>query len=414
MSLTLVLINRLLSILMHTILVFVIPIYIYKTTGSAKLVGITFSLEWGVRLFSLALLPSLIPKINYLKSIKFSNLYQSLVIGLLFLIYQMSDLYILLIIMGMFSSIFFDLNFYCLENFIQSNIKNLNLSSIQTKIQSVEQSSILVAPLIAGYLVANHTIDLIFFITILTFFIGYLLLSLVNIQKSEAISNANKSTDNLRSKINEIPINVKKGVSVILENSEAIELIILTNAINLIFGVVIAILPVLIIGDYGRTVSFLGSLHFIFGIVSILSIFIFNKLINNNLYNSTKFTGFLSYLVLLGIFLSMAHILTVKYLYVSLVFIASIIVIDSVFSVGLRIRRQLIFDENSFKHALPCMMFANAIAFPLSGIIVASLAEKYSSNITILATSIIALFFMMISIYCLKRLTKKRGENYGV
>lgn len=41
-------IGRFLYLLQHNILIFIIPVYVYKITGEKSYLGIIFAMEWGV------------------------------------------------------------------------------------------------------------------------------------------------------------------------------------------------------------------------------------------------------------------------------------------------------------------------------------------------------------------------------
>ena len=62
-------IHRLLYLTLHFLLLFAIPVYIYKITGEATYLGAVFAAEWGIRLLSLALVPNLLKLTGSLKSI---------------------------------------------------------------------------------------------------------------------------------------------------------------------------------------------------------------------------------------------------------------------------------------------------------------------------------------------------------
>lgn len=177
-------IGRFLYLLQHNILIFIIPVYVYKITGEKSYLGIIFAMEWGGRLISLSILPSLLKSNNYIKSIYNSNFIQGLIIFSLFYLYYSSNMIFFLISIGVLSSILFDANFLYVENHIQNNLKDKVLES-QSLFQSIEQLSLLIGPMLAGLLIEKCNIINVFLSIALGYMVAGLLIYLTKKEPSQ-------------------------------------------------------------------------------------------------------------------------------------------------------------------------------------------------------------------------------------
>ena len=94
----------------------------------------------------------------------------------------------------------------------------------------------------------------------------------------------------------------------------------------------------------------------------------------------------------------------------TLFFIAMIILSDSIFSVGLRTKRQLIFKDDEFKAVLPSMMLLNAISFPLGGGLVSVFSNVYNELLTMSIISLIDIIIVILLYFFLFFFRSKFNE----
>jgi hypothetical protein len=389
-------IGRFLYLLQHNILIFIIPVYVYKITGEKSYLGIIFAMEWGVRLISLSILPSLLKSNNYIKSIYNSNFIQGLIIFSLFYLYYSSNMIFFLISIGVLSSILFDANFLYVENHIQNNLKDKVLES-QSLFQSIEQLSLLIGPMLAGLLIEKCNIINVFLSIALGYMVAGLLIYLTKKEPSQP---------NMKKNINSI----KRGFYIILKTQGAITLIIQTNAINIIFSACISILPAIVL-DYKYDSIFLGWVNLFISLVSISSIFLYNKIVSEKEYHSSQFINKLFYIIYVGIIASFFQYFS-ENMYLTITFISITVIADSIYSVALRTKRQLMFNTSEFKNVLPAMMLLNAISFPIGGILISIFTRFYSAKESVAIVAIIS--FIFISIYILLRLYNDKRKKLQI
>lgn len=388
--------HRLLYLFLHYIILFIIPIYIYKITGISSYLGIVFTIEWGVRLLSLSIVPTFFTFKNNIRIMQRTNIIQGLSTLLLLLCYITTNNIIFLIIIGVISSIFFDINYLSIENYIQNNIGTNQLLKIQSNIQAIEQTSMILSPFLAGMLIdhinSTHLISALgVCLTLIPIFLLFQQENQINV-----LTPPNK----INYSIHEVNQTITKGIKIIASVPEALNLIILTNSINLIYGATLALLPAIILGHYNQSATFLGNFNFVISIISVISILVFNRLITLSQYKSNSIMYILllitSISVLCGIL--QYNLNELKY---TLILLGIIILADSIFSIGLRTKRQLIFNNEQFKVVLPCMMLLNAIAFPLGGIFVSLFTIQFNEPTTLLLISICTIL-LSVSLYIIK------------
>ncbi|GAB1670948.1 MFS transporter [Mannheimia haemolytica] len=274
--------------------------YIYKETGEAAYLGIVFALEWGVRLISLVILPYFFENKNRIKPIYRYNLYQGVTFSILYLSFYLSDSILFLIGIGIIASIFFDVNFLYIEYIIQNISGKRNLLRLQSRVQSIEQVSLLLGPVISGLLIDLISVNQ-FFITIFVFYFLYIAL-----YKNIKINSENNMNEYRERR------NIINGINILYKKDGALELVILTNSLNIIFGACISIIPVIFLDQYDKT-SYLGLFNFIIGLLSIFSIILFNKFMNVETYNSDRFIGRLSITFYICFFFGYISIYNTKY-----------------------------------------------------------------------------------------------------
>lgn len=388
--------HRLLYLFLHYIILFIIPIYIYKITGISSYLGIVFAIEWGVRLLSLSIVPTFFTFKSNIRIMQRTNIIQGFSTLLLLLCYIITNSIIFLIIIGVISNIFFDINYLSIENYIQNNINANQLLKIQSNIQAIEQTAMILSPVLAGILVdhLNNT-NLISILGICLILIPIFLLT-----QQENQTSISTSSNKINYSIHKIKKTITNGIRIIASAPEALNLIILTNSINLIYGATLALLPAIILGHYSQSATFLGQFNFVISIISVISILVFNRLITLSQYKSNAIMYILLLITAISVFCSILQY-SLNELKYSLILLGIIILADSIFPIGLRTKRQLLFNNEQFKLALPCMMLLNAIAFPLGGIFVSLFTTQFNEPTTLLLISICTIL-LSVSLYIIK------------
>lgn len=397
-------IHRLLYLTLHFLLLFAIPVYIYKITGEATYLGAVFAAEWGIRLLSLALVPNLLKLTGSLKSIIKFNCIQSGSILFLLFIYSITNNIISLVAIGMISSVFFDINYLCIENYIQNKVLPEQILRKQSNLQAIEQFSMVISPMIAGYFLDIISVDIFIF----SAGVGFLLIIFFIFCDSNVYVNLKqdklqKNRDNPRFS------ELRKGIKLIFSSPTAIKLVVLTNSVNLVYGAVLALLPAIILGVYNQSSIFLGYFNFVISVIGIVSVLIFNRVISLEFYQSKSIVKLLLVIVIVGIVSGAVLYFEPNFVF-TLFFIAMIILSDSIFSVGLRTKRQLIFKDDEFKAVLPSMMLLNAISFPLGGGLVSVFSNVYNELLTMSIISLIDIIIVILLYFFLFFFRSKFNE----
>ncbi|PIT08184.1 hypothetical protein BGI40_06880 [Snodgrassella communis] len=102
-------------------------------------------------------------------------------------------------------------------------------------------------------------------------------------------------------------------------------------------------------------------------------------------------------------------------MYLTITFISITVIADSIYSVALRTKRQLMFNTSEFKNVLPAMMLLNAISFPIGGILISIFTRFYSAKESVAIVAIVAIIsFIFISIYILLRLYNDKRKKLQI
>lgn len=396
--------HRLFFLTLHFLLLFAIPVYIYKITGEATYLGAVFAAEWGIRLLSLTIVPNLFKLTGSLKSIIKFNCVQSGCILFLLFIYSITNNIMSLVAIGMISSIFFDINYLCIENYIQNMVLPEQLLKKQSNLQAIEQFSMVISPVIAGYFIDILSENVFIF----SIGIGFLLIVFFILYNDNV--SVNPQRDKLENDENNLRFSeLRKGMKLIFSYPTAIKLVVLTNSVNLVYGAALALLPAIILGFYHQSSIFLGGFNFVISVIGIVSVLIFNRVITFNFYQSKSIITLLLIIVVAGIVSGGMLYFELNFIF-TLFFIAVIILSDSIFSVGLRTKRQLIFKDDEFKAALPSMMLLNAISFPLGGGLVSAFSNNYNELLTMSIISLIDIIIVVFLYFLLFLFRSKFNE----
>ena len=200
-----------------------------------------------------------------------------------------------------------------------------------------------------------------------------------------------------------------KGMKLIFSSPTAIKLVVLTNSVNLVYGAALALLPAIILGFYHQSSIFLGYFNFVISVIGIISVLIFNRIITFDFYQSESIIKLLLIIVVAGIVSGGMLYFELNFVF-TLFFIAVIILSDSLFSVGLRTKRQLIFKDDEFKAVLPSMMLLNAISFPLGGVLVSVFSNIYNELFTMSIISLIDIIIVIFLYFLLFSFRSKFNE----
>ncbi len=375
----------------NNFLLFAIPLLVFKITNDAGWSGYAYFVEWCARLISLAFAGYLILRIGFWFSLFSSDTIRAVACISTVLFIGQYESVSALILLSIINGFLFDLSFICVENICQRNATKSDLPHLQALIQLIDQSAFLGAPLLAGIIVFVATPSDIILIAA-----GCYLLSLFMVTLQKWRSNIIVT--------HSAPRKFMSGaLKEIFSRPILICLILEANAINLMFGSVLILNPAIVTSVFSLSDSHLAYANAFFGVVGTLCIVLAPYLIRRSPVMFGQFCVFLS--LVCGLLIGFLEISFMGYL----LFAGLIIGLDSAFSVYLRIKRASAVSSDVFERIIPFMMLFNALAFPISGVLVGILSEYLEETHIFPAISLLSMVLFLIAV----KVSKQSGAQYA-
>ena len=374
------LIGRFFSSFSNHFLIFVLPLLIYKITQDIGWSGQTYALEWTMRLLSLVFSGYALAALGLWRSLLISDALRFLsCLGAAFVLLADQDniTVLVLVLLAMLNGFLFDISFLSTENICQRVASAKETAQLQATLQFIDQTALIGAPLIgAAVLLWLPPVTMILLAAVaygLSFFLVF-------------IQQFHTKVPTVIQKMRGL---VSTAVREVFSDPLLLRLVIETNAINLLFGTVLVLNPAIITGFYQQTDSFFALSNFLLGGIGLLSVLLAPA--------SARYVGRHFGRVCVGLAVLSATMIGLLPLGIwgYLVLAGGIIGLDGAFAVYLRTERAKALTAEKFQRVIPIMMMLNAIAFPLSGLMVSLLSNYMHSTLVFLSLAALSLLLLL-------------------
>ena len=377
------------------ILLFLVPLVVYKITGSASISGFAFFIETLPRFIWFPIAGILSAYISPFKLLNSSQLMRFIVVILGLIGYYFYESYYWLIAISAIVGILTTQGEISREVIIPQIFKSYPLQKVFSFTQLSDQLGMVLAPLLAVLLLSFLSWDNIVAITAVLFLIADIALKLWW-KHSSFIFKVKKI------KSMKIIDDLKIGLRHIFMIPRLLPLIVLAFSINLILGALLASAIPIFTGTFGESQSAYASLQ-VMGIVATMIVLLITAKFTFRL----KTMGILSFgFMSIGAFLT--GISDTSILYV----IGYILIVgfDKMFNIFSRTFRAKIIPEKDFGKTIGLIVLFNNISQPIAGLIIAVYANIVSIQTIVLYISIFA--FVMGSIVFI--LVKVKSSNFSI
>jgi len=377
------------------ILLFLVPLVVYKITGSASISGFAFFIETLPRFIWFPVAGILSGYISPFKLLNISQLMRFCVLMLGLIGYYFIESYYWLIAISAIVGILSTQGEISREVIIPQFFKNHPLQKIFSYTQLADQLGMVIAPLLAVLLLSVLTWDIIVAITAVLFLIADISLKLWK-KYSKVIFKVNN--------INSMKIidDLKVGLHNIVTIPRLLPLIVLAFSINLILGTLLASVVPIFTGNFGESQSEYASLQ-VMGIVATMIVLLITAKFTFRL----RTMGILSFVVMsTGAFLT--GISDTSFIYV----IGYILIVgfDKMFNIFSRTFRSNIIPEKDFGKTIGLIVLFNNISQPIAGLIIATYANTIGIQPLVLYISIFA-FLLGFIVFIL---VKVKSSNFSI
>jgi MFS family permease len=384
-------ISRFMAALADQIMLFAVPVIIYSQTKSIALSGLAFFAEWLPRVISLPVAGSLSDRLGsrfvYLGADAVRAITCLLVFAAIY--FFQAGYFVALTAYMAISAFFYAQSYISLESLIPRLVTTQDLPKAQSKLQALEQSAMILGPIIGAVVLAK--LDAVYILLLVSFlysiaFSGILLLNIPN-----TFSSARR-TEKLMSKVSN---DIFKAWRIIKVRQSLIFLTLLSISINLIFGITLATAAAMTTGYFERTTMEFGLMQTttgVFTIICLLAVPFFLK-------RTTAFhLGVFAYLAV--VFCSLV-INGTNYFWLYLTCYIAIHAIGGWFNIFIRTERILWIPKPHLGKTIGLIVFFNQLTLPIAGLLV-SLTNSEAQAKTLFG--VLALFALLVIAFTFHKL----------
>lgn len=370
------LVARFLSTLADQFLLFVVPLIIFKATGSAKLSGLAFAIEWLPRVISLPLAGLLADQLGSRKIFLLADSFRAVACVLGFgwiVVAGQENLFLVLSLMSAAVAFFYAQGFIALEASLPRVFPVGDLPKVQSWLQGIEQVSSIGGPLVSSFLVLWVKSENLILIAALLFSISFLAnLGLPSLSSSVS-PQAKKS----------ISADFKVAWGHIMRLPGLKILIAYTVLVNLMYGLARAISAPMTAGTFGLSDHYYGVLIASSGGVTLLFLSFVPWLVKKVSFRWYGFGAFA--LLAVSSFAS-----AIPYFPVFALSFAVLHGADALFNVYIRTQRAKVIPREDMGKTIGFIVCLNQLSVPMSGLWMALWPKDYGSHGLILLVSAMA------------------------
>lgn len=380
------LIIRGIALVIDQTMAFALPLLVYQNSKSISLSGIAYLVDRLIRVLALPWFGSIADRDTSSISLVLNDIIKILLS--LLLIIQNSSLFLI------FITPLFSLLSAMANVILQAKISSHNIGGetfiLQRNMQIWERASEILSPVIAGSLLGFGGINL--FIIIICFI--WLLTAIITFY-IRSISFTRYSNNIISFK------NYSYGFLFIFKKNILRNLLYISWSINLLDGILTAILPALFLGKFSISTSGMGKYISLGAISSIFFLVIIGKFIkNDDIFKLLRVSSiFLVISILVTLISKNFYFVIISFIFYS--------IFRSWTSFSIRTIRTKVVPSESQGKVIGAFMAASWTSLPLAGLFVSVFGQSYLINCNIIIIGLICLLIQFKAIYILNKLLLK-------
>jgi MFS family permease len=385
-----------LSTLGDQLLLFTLPVLVYKATGSIAISGLAFFIEWLPRIISLPIAGVFADRVGGRRVYLLADSLRACfcLLGFLVILWHPPATFLTAVVLMASCAFFYAQSFIALEATIPRLVKPEYYAHAQSTVQGIEQSTVILGPCLAAFLVLFFPIFYLLLFTASVFllaFVGTLLLK----QQSTATPGEVLPRKHLLREM-------QQGLKILTSESRLIWLVVLTIAINLVWGLALASNAAMVTGVFARSASTFGLLQTVTGVMGLLAFFVVPVL-------SRRFSvlalGVFAFLAMAagGILIGITH----HFAYFAIGY-TLILAFDGVFNVYIRSERVKLIPQAHLGKTIGLIVLVNQLSLPLAGLLLAQFSHSLGVHGLFVILSLLAL--IIFGVFLLRQ-HYRRGAN---
>jgi MFS family permease len=358
-------VSRFWSTLGDQLLLFAIPLAIFKSTGSITYSAIAFVVEWLPRIVFFPLGGFIVDRMRPKRLFMTVELGRSLLLALVLAViaWNAAATFVALTVMSALLSIAYILTFVGTEAMLPRNLAPAELPKAHSLLQGVEQTTQVLGPALAAAVAAFgnvHTLLLIAAVLFATAALNMALLTARDVRAANAVSWPAFRQSNA------------EAWRVLVDNKVLFLLSGLTWTVNLIYGAALVLSAPIVVKNFGLSDSHFGILQTTAALVTI-GIFVFvPKVVARAGLPAVGAVSF-ALMILSGLLLALSSVYSVY-----LIGYALLMAFDGVFSVYIRTVRGLIIPKEHLGKTTGLIGLMNMCSIPMAGAMVSALSSSHT------------------------------------
>lgn len=379
-------------------LMFLIPLFVFQSTGSAQLTGLAFMVEYLVKVFFSPVVGLFIDRYPLVKLMSRMNRVRAMVSLLVALSLMLlataqakmdsgldqTSIFALVLVLAIVNGFGFALNFMAQETLLTELITREKFKKVQAQVQSLEQVALVTAPIVFSTALALIDFHWLLMSIAMTFVLANLLL----IQGTKSVI-LQEPTDSSLSFKERLTANLSVGKLYLCQSKPLQRIVLSTFLINLIYGTFLAIGAPAVIGYFAKDVSSFAGLQTTGAIAAILVLMCVVRWSHRVMPTQLGFVAF--------VFMSTGGLIAGFASHFGMFVMGAMLILgfDGMFNVYIRTRRMEIIARKDYGKAMGLLMVVNNVSKPLSGLIVFGLSNWFSVLQILTFSTLIAIILIV-------------------
>lgn len=376
------------------VLVFAIPILVFKLTGSAAMSGVAFAIEWIPRLIAMPLCGTLAQKIGARKTLLIADVARVIfTFAMVFLLaYGIQEPETLVLLLGLYGGLigfFHEMAFVSMETFAPKVAPGKDLAALQGALQAIDQVTQILGPALAGFLLLWLPTGPFLMLLAGVFSIGFVFTVTNRSLREHFSAKPNFTEDNklgIFDAMLDLFTDLQSGFKFFLSSSELRALSFAAVGMNFTFGIVLSGGASFFARDLQLPPEQFAIFGTLGGVFSVVTLMIVPKILKRTGIREIGIAGMIFFLagsLMMGVGSSVwAFALGYIALFIGVGF----------FNVFMRTKRVTFIPEKMLGSVLGAILFVNFACMPVSGLVWAYASQERDGFRTSLCAAFLGLF----------------------
>ncbi len=388
--------GRFCALVSDNILLFVIPLLVFRNTGSAALSGIVFFIEWIPQVISLPIAGSLADRFGGRRLFIISDLVRciSSLTAATLLIVSPSLSFPILCVFAFVGAFFQSQSLVSVESLVPKLFDDSQLVQTQSMLQTIQQLSMILGPLFCGLLVLVISKESIVYVAAAMYFLSFINVGTLKLRYRDGQDSVSSKASN------SFIYQFKQSTAFIFGHPKLLILVIFSLSINLVVGLLLGGSPIISISEFDVSDPVYSLLQLSLGITSIVALTFTSKAFR--LFSGELIFSLATLLIMVGGFICATANSFPFYVIGFSIVMASL----AFFNVYMRSERVKLIPPADRGKVISIMIMFNLLPLPLCGVLI-SMTSRFMTIQTLLLVVLTTTTLIVVSLMALRWFNQK-------